>query len=169
MPASYTPRRVVGESALRLGGKLLFFGKGESAADAKHLATEFTVRSMRDRRALAAIIAITTDTPALTASGNDFGFEPIFERQIEAPDRPGDVAIGMSVSRNSPNAIRAVEPAGRMSMVAAALTGRTGVGLQDVADLLLMVPRTKPRTFRKCRFSSGSFCAPGSKAAWKLS
>ena len=82
--------------SVRAGGKLMFFGNGGSAADAQHLATELTVRYKRDRAAIAAI-ALTTDTSALTAAGNDLGFDRIFARQIEALGRPGDVAIAMNV------------------------------------------------------------------------
>src|SRR5690348_16205811 len=90
--------------ALRGGGKLMFFGNGGSAADAQHLATELTIRYKSDRAAIAAI-ALTTDGSALTAAGNDIGFDKIFARQIEALGRPGDVAIAMSTSGKSPNVI----------------------------------------------------------------
>ena len=96
--------------ALRAGNKLLFFGNGGSAADAQHLATELVVRYKRNRPALAAV-ALTTDTSALTAIGNDFGFESLFSRQVEALCRPGDVAIGISTSGNSENVIRGLQGA----------------------------------------------------------
>ena len=86
--------------SIRSGGKLLFFGNGGSAADAQHLATELTVRYKQNRAAIAAI-ALTTDTSALTAAGNDLGFESIFARQIEALGKPGDVAIAISTSKVS--------------------------------------------------------------------
>ena len=88
-------------NSLQNGGKLLLFGNGGSAADAQHIATELTVRYKVDRQAIAAI-ALTTDTSAITACGNDLGFEYIFSRQIEALGRAGDVAIGISTSGNSP-------------------------------------------------------------------
>jgi D-sedoheptulose 7-phosphate isomerase len=125
--------------ALLKGCKILFFGNGGSAADAQHLATELTVRFVSNRRALAGI-ALTTDTSALTACGNDLGFEAIFSRQIEALGRAGDVAIGFSTSGNSPNIIRALETARRMDMTAAAFAGRTGGKLREIADPILLIP-----------------------------
>lgn len=125
--------------ALESGGKILFFGNGGSAADAQHLAAELTVRFVSDRRALAGI-ALTTDSSALTACGNDLGFDLIFSRQIEALGRPGDVAIGFSTSGNSPNVVRALELATKMKMTAAAFTGRTGGKLKEIADPILMIP-----------------------------
>jgi D-sedoheptulose 7-phosphate isomerase len=125
--------------ALQSGGKILFFGNGGSAADAQHLATELSVRFVADRRALAGI-ALTTDSSALTACGNDFGFDAIFSRQIEALGRPGDVAIGFSTSGNSPNVVRALDLARTMKMTAAAFTGRTGGKLKEIADPILLIP-----------------------------
>ena len=125
--------------ALLGGCKILFFGNGGSAADAQHLATELTVRFVADRRALAAI-ALTTDSSALTACGNDLGFDAIFSRQIEALGRPGDVAIGFSTSGNSPNVIRALETARKLGLTAAAFTGKTGGKLRGIADPILMIP-----------------------------
>jgi D-sedoheptulose 7-phosphate isomerase len=126
-------------TALLGGCKILFFGNGGSAADAQHLATELTVRFVSDRRALAAI-ALTTDSSALTACGNDLGFDAIFSRQLEALGRPGDVAIGFSTSGNSPNIVRALEAARNIGMTASAFTGRTGGKLRGIADPLLMIP-----------------------------
>lgn len=125
--------------ALLSGGKILFFGNGGSAADAQHLATELTVRFVSNRRALAAI-ALTTDASALTACGNDLGFDAIFSRQIEALGHPSDVAIGLSTSGNSPNIVRALETARDMDMTAAAFTGRTGGKLRGIADPILLIP-----------------------------
>ena len=131
--------------ALRSGGKILFFGNGGSAADAQHLAAELTIRFVSDRRALAGM-ALTTDTSAITACGNDLGFEFIFSRQVEAFGRPGDVALGLSTSGNSPNIIRALETARKMEITAAAFTGGTGGKLKELADPLLLVPsRTTAR------------------------
>lgn len=121
------------------GGKLLFFGNGGSAADAQHLATELTVRYVRDRKAIAAI-ALTTDSSALTAIGNDLGFEQLFARQIEALGRPGDVAIGITTSGTSPNIIRALETARDMGLTAAALTGKGGGAVKGLAEPCLIVP-----------------------------
>ena len=95
---------------LRAGGKLLFFGNGGSAADAQHLAAEFVGRFVRERAGLPAI-ALTTDSSILTAVGNDYGFEQIFARQVQALGRAGDVAIAISTSGNSPNVIEGVKAA----------------------------------------------------------
>lgn len=125
--------------SLKGGGKLLFFGNGGSAADAQHLATELTVRYIGDRPAIPAI-ALTTDSSALTAIGNDLGFEQLFARQIEALGRPGDVAIGISTSGNSVNVIKGLQTAKANGLTAAALSGRDGGALPGLADPLLIVP-----------------------------
>ena len=121
------------------GGKILFFGNGGSASDAQHLATELTVRYKSDRAAIAAI-ALTTDTSALTAIGNDFGFDRLFARQIEALGRPGDVAIGISTSGRSPNVLAALKQARQSGLVAAAFGGGDGGDLPGLADPLILVP-----------------------------
>ena len=126
-------------ASLKGGGKLMFFGNGGSAADAQHLATELTIRYKADRAAIAAI-ALTTDTSALTAAGNDIGFERIFSRQIEALGRPGDVAIGISTSGKSPNVAAALRQARTMRIVTAALTGKDGGDLPGLAGHVLVVP-----------------------------
>jgi len=125
--------------SIKAGGKLLFFGNGGSAADAQHLATEFVVRYRRDRAPIAAI-ALTTDSSALTAIGNDMGFEHLFARQIAALGRKGDVAIGISTSGASANVLKGLEEARRMGLVAAGLAGRDGGRMQGLADPLLVVP-----------------------------
>lgn len=125
--------------SVRGGGKLLFFGNGGSAADAQHLATELTVRYKRDRAAIAAL-ALTTDTSALTAAGNDLGFEQVFARQIEALGRKGDVAIAISTSGKSPNVLAALRRARTQGLVTAALSGKDGGDLAGLTDHLLVVP-----------------------------
>jgi len=124
---------------LRLGKKLLFFGNGGSAADAQHLATEFTVRYVKNRAPIPAL-ALTTDTSALTAIGNDYNFDQIFSRQIEALGQPGDVAIGISTSGVSPNVLCGLEKAKEMGLHVAALSGKDGGKLVGLADPLLVVP-----------------------------
>ncbi|MEK9672165.1 MAG: D-sedoheptulose 7-phosphate isomerase [Rhodospirillaceae bacterium] len=124
---------------LRAGNKVLFFGNGGSAADCQHIATELTVRYKTDRKAIAAI-ALTTDTSALTAIGNDFGFDQLFARQIEALGNPGDVAIGISTSGQSENVIKALRIAKDMGLTAAGLSGRGGGRMVGIADPLLIVP-----------------------------
>lgn len=125
--------------ALRDGNKLMFFGNGGSAADAQHLATELAVRYERDRAPIAAL-ALTTDTSMLTAIGNDYGFDDLFARQVEALCRPGDVVIGISTSGNSENVIRALEAARNLDAVAAGFGGRDGGRMRGLADPILVVP-----------------------------
>src|SRR5262245_35993464 len=125
--------------SLRAGGKVLVFGNGGSAADAQHLAAELVGRFVRDRRALPAL-ALTTDTSILTALGNDFGFEAVFRRQIEAHGRTGDVAIAISTSGRSPNVLEAARVARERGLVTIGLTGRGGGALAPMVDHLLDVP-----------------------------
>lgn len=125
--------------SIKIGGKIMLFGNGGSAADAQHLATELTIRYKKDRPAIAAI-ALTTDSSALTACGNDFGFDQIFARQIEALGRPGDIALGITTSGTSPNVILALRQSKKMGLVTAALSGKGGGALPDIADHLLAVP-----------------------------
>ena len=125
--------------SVRGGGKLMFFGNGGSAADAQHLATELTIRYRKNRAAIAAI-ALTTDTSALTAAGNDLGFEQIFARQIEALGKQSDIAIAISTSGKSPNVLAALRQAKGMGLVTAAFSGKGGGDLAGNADHLLVVP-----------------------------
>ncbi len=125
--------------AVRNGNKIVFFGNGGSAADAQHLATELAVRYERDRAPIAAL-ALTTDTSTLTAIGNDYGFDNLFARQVEALCRPGDVVIGISTSGNSENVIRALKAARNLDAVAAGFGGRDGGRMRGLADPLLVVP-----------------------------
>ena len=127
--------------AIDTGAKIMFFGNGGSAADAQHLATELVARYKQDRPAIAAL-ALTTDTSALSAIGNDFGFENIFARQVEALARPGDVAIGISTSGNSENIVRALTAATQAGATAVAFTGLGGGRLAAIAELLIAVPST---------------------------
>ena len=125
--------------AVRGGSKILFFGNGGSAADAQHRATELAVRFSQDRGPIAAL-ALTTDTSALPAIGNDLGFDQLFARQIQALGRPGDVAIGITTSGRSANVVRALRLARDGGLVAAALSGGDGGDLVGLADPLLTVP-----------------------------
>ena len=126
---------------LKRGCRILVCGNGGSAADAQHLAAELSGRYVKERRALAGI-ALTTDTSALTAIGNDYGYDYVFSRQVEALGRPGDLLIGISTSGNSPNVILAVEAAKALGMKTLALLGRDGGKLKDLADDALVVPCT---------------------------
>ncbi|NHN87363.1 D-sedoheptulose 7-phosphate isomerase [Acetobacter conturbans] len=113
-------------TSLENGGRLLVAGNGGSAADAQHIAGEFTARLMYDRRPLSAV-ALTTDTSAITAIGNDYSFADIFSRQVMALGRPGDVFLGITTSGRSPNILRAFEAAREAGLVTAAFTGHAGV------------------------------------------
>lgn len=124
---------------LRQGGKIFFFGNGGSAADAQHLAAELVVRYRVNRRALAGI-ALTTDTSILTAHSNDFGFETVYARQIEALARPGDVVIGISTSGTSKNVIEGLRAANAVGCVTIAFTGAAGEECAALASLALRVP-----------------------------
>ena len=126
-------------TVIQQGNKILFFGNGGSAADAQNFATELCVRYKQDRQAISAL-ALTTDSSVLTAIGNDFGFEHVFARQIEALGRPGDMAIGISTSGRSKNVILGLKKAREMKLVTAALTGGEGGDLPPLVDHCLVVP-----------------------------
>ncbi len=123
----------------RDGGKLLLAGNGGSAADAQHIAAEFVVRYTFDRGPLPAI-ALTTDTSALTAAGNDYGYEHVFERQVRALGRPGDVFIGITTSGTSPNVIAALKAAREIGIVTVGFTGTKGAAMKSLCDLVLIAP-----------------------------
>ncbi len=125
--------------AMKAGNKLLLAGNGGSAADAQHIATEFVVRFVSDRAPLPAI-ALTTDTSALTAIGNDYGFEHLFARQIGALGREGDVFVGISTSGRSPNIIAALKAARAGGLVTVGLTRAGATPMHDLCDLVLGVP-----------------------------
>lgn len=140
--------------AVRGGNKLLFFGNGGSAGDAQHLATELTVRYIKNRPAIAAI-ALTTDTSALTAIGNDLGFDQVFARQIEALGKPGDVAVAISTSGKSPNVIEGLKTARAMGLIATALGGKGGGDMVGLADPLLVVPSDTTARIQEMHISLG--------------
>lgn len=144
--------------ALQQGKKLLFFGNGGSAADAQHLATEFTVRFKSNRRALAAL-ALTTDTSTLTAIGNDFGFDHLFSRQIEALGQKGDIAIGISTSGKSPNILKAFQQAQHQGLITVGLTGENGGDFPGNVDVLLKVPSQTVARIQEMHITLGQiFC-----------
>ena len=140
--------------AVRAGGKIVLFGNGGSAADAQHLATELTIRYIEDRAPIAAI-ALTTDTSALTAGGNDMGFEEIFARQVEALCGANDVVIGISTSGNSENVIRALNAAKRMGAVAAGFGGGGGGRMAGLADPFLVVPTAETPRIQEMHITLG--------------
>ena len=123
-------------------GTLFFCGNGGSAADAQHMATEYVVRYMRNRRAYPAI-ALTTDTSLLTAAGNDIGFENVFSRQVEALAKPGDLLVIHSTSGNSPNVLRAAEAARAKGVKVLAFSARDGGALRALADYNVVIPTTR--------------------------
>jgi D-sedoheptulose 7-phosphate isomerase len=139
---------------LRQGGKILFFGNGGSAADAQHLAAELVVRYRVNRRALAGL-ALSTDTSILTAHSNDFGFETVYARQIEALARPGDVAIGISTSGTSKNVIEGLRAAKQAGCVTIAFTGQAGGPCADLAEVALKVPSTITAHVQECHLLVG--------------
>jgi D-sedoheptulose 7-phosphate isomerase len=118
---------------------LFFCGNGGSAADAQHMATEYVVRYMRNRRAYPAV-ALTTDTSLLTAAANDFGFDQVFSRQVEALGKPGDLLIVHSTSGNSPNVLFAAEAARKQGMKVLAFSARDGGKLRALADHSVVIP-----------------------------
>ncbi|MCP4685030.1 MAG: D-sedoheptulose 7-phosphate isomerase [bacterium] len=126
-------------ASLNGGHKLLLCGNGGSAADAQHFAAEFTGRFLAERKPLPAI-ALTTDTSALTAIGNDYGFDTIFERQVRALAAPGDLLLAISTSGNSANVIAAMAAMKELGGESIALTGRDGGRMKALADLNLIVP-----------------------------
>lgn len=136
------------------GGKIMFFGNGGSAADAQHLATELSVRYVSDRKPIPAI-ALTTDTSALTAIGNDMGFDRLFARQIEALGQPGDVAIGISTSGQSENVLKALKAARDKKIVTAGLSGKDGGKMAGLCDVLLVVPSSTTARIQEMHITLG--------------
>jgi D-sedoheptulose 7-phosphate isomerase len=124
---------------LRAGGKLLVAGNGASAGDAQHIACDFVSRFAYDRPALAAL-SLVTDGSALTALGNDYGYETVFSRQIEAIAKPGDFFLALSTSGSSPNILRALSTARTLGLRTCAISGQRGTTLDQLADIHLMVP-----------------------------
>lgn len=141
-------------SCIEQGGKIFLFGNGGSAADAQHLATELTARYKKDRKAIAAI-ALTTDTSAITAIGNDYGYDYVFARQIEALGKKGDVAIGITTSGNSANVIRAFEECRKQGITTVGFTGQTGGKLKPLCDILLNVPSTTTARIQEMHITLG--------------
>lgn len=136
------------------GGKILLFGNGGSAADAQHIATEFTVRYQKDRVPIPAL-ALTTDTSALTAIGNDLAFSDIFARQIDALGRRDDVAIGLTTSGQSSNVLSGLDMAIEKGMFACAFTGHDGGDLESHADPLLRVPSNRTNRIQEMHILLG--------------
>jgi D-sedoheptulose 7-phosphate isomerase len=140
--------------SLRAGGKLLICGNGGSAADAQHYATELVARLYQRERPALAAIALTTDTSALTALANDYGFEQVFARQVEALGREGDVLLGLSTSGNSPNVLRAIEEARRRKLAVVVFSGEGGAMVRT-ADVALAVPSQNTMRIQEIHLALG--------------
>jgi len=140
--------------AYRTGHKALFFGNGGSAADAQHLAAEFVGRYLRNRDPMPAL-ALNANTSAVTAIGNDYGYEEIFARQLKALANPGDVAVAISTSGNSPNVIQAVLCARGLGLFTIGITGTLGGRLRDLVDVLIAAPSEETPRIQECHILLG--------------
>lgn len=138
---------------LRAGGSLLLCGNGGSAAQCQHIATEFTGRFKLERRGYRAV-SLTTDSSALTAISNDYGFDQVFARQVEALARPGDLLLGLSTSGDSANVVNAVETARQMGVQTVALVGERGGKLAEIADSALLAPGTTSAVIQECHITA---------------
>jgi D-sedoheptulose 7-phosphate isomerase len=136
------------------GNKLLLFGNGGSAADAQHIAAEFVGRFGFDRPALPAL-ALSVNTSCVTAIGNDYGFDLVFSRQIEALARPGDLAFGISTSGNSENVLQGLSVARKIGLTTVALAGCTGGKLKAAVDYCICVPATETPRIQECHILIG--------------
>src|SRR5580693_1722944 len=141
-------------TALRAGGKIVFFGNGGSAADALHLAAELVVRLRTERKGLAAL-ALATNPSILTAAGNDYGFEQIYSRQIESLVSSQDVLVALSTSGNSANILRGVDAGRARGAYLVAFSGETGGALAGKVDLLLNVPSRDPQRIQEAHITIG--------------
>lgn len=138
----------------RSGGKAIFCGNGGSAADAQHLAAEFVGRYLAERRPLPAL-ALHTNSSALTAIGNDYGYEQTFARQVEALGRPGDVVVGITTSGNSANVVAALRRARELDMHTVGMTGEDGGKVRPEADILLAVASRETPRIQECHILIG--------------
>jgi len=140
--------------SLDKGNKVLLFGNGGSAADAQHIAAEFVGRFAFDRPALPAL-ALSVNTSCVTAIGNDYGFDLVFSRQIEALARPGDLAIGISTSGNSSNVLQGLSVARKIGLSTVALTGCTGGKLKNAVDYCICAPSNETPRIQECHILIG--------------
>ena len=146
-------------ASLRAGGKLLIAGNGGSAADAQHLAAEFVGRFVLERQALPAI-ALTTDTSALTAIGNDYGFDRVFERQLRALGRRGDVLLALSTSGRSANVLTALKAARDIGLTTVGFAGSGTAPMRDLCDYFLAAPSTETAIVQQIHITFGhAICA----------
>jgi D-sedoheptulose 7-phosphate isomerase len=140
--------------SLSAGGQLLLAGNGGSAADAQHIAAELTGRFLRERRALRAL-ALHGNTSALTAIGNDYGYEHVFARELSAHARPGDVLLAISTSGNSPNILRAIEVARAHGVSVIGLTGESGGQMRTVCDVCICAPSERTARIQEMHITIG--------------
>jgi D-sedoheptulose 7-phosphate isomerase len=147
-------------AALRSGGKILWCGNGGSASDAQHLAAELVGRFRRDRRGLASV-ALTTDSSILTSVANDYGYESVFSRQVEALGVPGDLLVGISTSGNSANVVAALVAARAQGMVTVGFTGAGGGKIASLADHLFAVPSTDTARIQEVHILAGHMLCDG--------
>ncbi len=150
--------------AIRDDGKILFCGNGGSAADCQHLAAELVGKLLLDRPGLPSV-ALTTDTSALTAIANDFGYEHVFARQVEAIGRSGDVLVAISTSGRSPNILRALETARRKQLTTVGMTGAGGGAMADLCDYCLCVPSTETQKIQEGHIVLGHIVCELTEAA----
>jgi len=139
---------------LAKGGKILWMGNGGSAADSQHLAAEIVGRFVKERKGLPSI-ALTTDTSILTAVGNDYGYEQIFSRQVEALCRPEDVVVGITTSGNSANIVRALELAKEIGAFTVGFTGENGGRIGEFCDAMIRVPSRTTARIQECHILVG--------------
>lgn len=153
-------------TALKAGKKIVFFGNGGSAADAQHLAAELVVRYRINRRALPSI-ALTTDTSILTAHSNDYGFETVFARQVEALAQPGDVVVGISTSGTSKNVVAGLKAARERGCVVVSFTGQNGADCAALAHHAYCVPSPITAYAQECHLMAGHVLCEHVEAAFK--
>jgi len=162
----YTACVIVSEAIVD-GKKLLIFGNGGSAADAQHIAAELTGRYKTERRGLPGI-ALTTDTSALTAIGNDYGYKEIFKRQVEALANKGDVAIGISTSGNSKNVIKALKKAKKLGCKTIGFSGRDGGKMNEVCDINIIVPSDNTPRIQEMHILIGHIICQSVDNEWEI-
>ena len=151
--------------AILSGNKILWCGNGGSAADSQHMAAEFVGRFRRERKGLPSI-ALTTDTSILTAIANDYGYEEIFRRQVEAHCEEGDVVVGISTSGNSKNVVAALKEAKRLGAFTVGFTGASGGALAGVADAVICVPHTEAARIQEGHILCGHMLCDWVELAW---
>lgn len=152
-------------ACLKHGGKVLLMGNGGSAADAQHIAAELVVRYVNNRQALPAI-ALTTDSSIITATGNDFGFERLFARQVEALAQPGDLVVGISTSGSSENVVRALQQAKQQGVETLGLTGEATGPISELVDQIIQVPSSVTARIQEAHILIGHYWCERVEAAY---